>query len=310
MKTLSLIVLSFFFLFTGCNNADNTARPDTSDGNISETTLPKGKYIVEDENPVKSTEPEPETISGYNKHAATPHTNTASSQTEDIKRRYKNLLVFHADDTMKIKKAYIATLVLGKDQILGDLKEEVLESSNANDDKIKQDTTMEIGSKMRARLVDMSGATNKGFDIELIGGDDAAEQSITDKRKKAIWQWKLTPLTPGQQELTLAITVIENNGDRVTLPTRNIPVLIFAEKESFLSQVGSFFSDNNSKWLVTAIVIPIIIAWFTTRMRHRSEMAIRAAADKQRNAASPNQNPNQNAVTPAPPQSTTSNSST
>ena len=177
---------------------------------------------------------------------------------------------------MKIKKAYIASLVLGKDQILADLKDEVLTTSGgAPDDKIKLDTTLEIGTRMRAKLVDMSGASNKGFDIELIGGEDGAEQNITDTRKKAIWQWKLTPLTPGQQELTLAISVIEKNGDRVTLPTRNIPVLIFAEKQSFLSQVGDFFTDTNSKWLITAICIPILIAWFTTRMRHIHD--IRAA---------------------------------
>jgi hypothetical protein len=252
-----------------CNNTNPAPVNKIDDSTISEANLPKGKYIMDDEeNNENKVKIQDGTIKGLNS-TDTSTTHNITKPDFDLKRRYKNLLVFHADDTMKIKKAYIATLILGKDQILADIKEEVLESSNAKNDNIKKDSTLDIGSRMKARLVDMSGDINKGFDIELLN-EDGAEQNITDKRKKAMWQWKLVPLTPGQQELSLAITVIEKNGDKVTLPTRNIPVVIYAEEESFGSKTMGFL-EKNIQWVLASLCIPIFTAWFTSRMRHRHD---------------------------------------
>jgi hypothetical protein len=260
------------FLMAGCNSSPGPAGENTNEGNLSETALPKGKYILEDNNTVRNSSPDTKSFNDFKGNNSNPKSTTANnliSSAENLKRRFKNLLIFHADDTMKINKSYLATLILGKDQVLGDLKNELLESSKADDDEIKSDTTLDIGTKMRAKLIDMSGSESKGFNIELIGGEDAATQSITAKRKKIIWQWKLTPQTPGQQELKLSINVIEKDGETVNLPARNIPVMIFAEKASFGSKVMNFL-DENFKWLITAILIPIIIAWITARMRRRN----------------------------------------
>lgn len=273
MKPYStLISLLFLLLFASCNNDTNTASTNTGDGNISESVLPKGQYVVEDETTVKNNTADPGVASGIGDgtQTTTGTENTPNSK-DELKRRYKNLLVFHADDTMKIKKSYVATLILGKDQLLGDLKAEVLEQSGAKqDDKITKDTTLEIGTRMSAKLIDMSDATDKGFEIEFLGAG-GPEQGISEKHKRAVWQWKLTPKSPGMHDLLLVVSVTED-GNMVNLPTRKIPVVIFAEKQSFLSQVGDFFNDPNAKWLVTAILIPILIAWFTTRMKHRNEM--------------------------------------
>ena len=122
---------------------------------------------------------------------------------------------------------------------------------------------------MKARLIDMSGAENKGFIIELLGGEESATQSINEKRKKVMWQWKLTPQTPGMQELRLSINVVERNGEMVNLPAKNISVIIFAEKETILAQVKSFF-DEYGKWILATVLIPVFVAWFTTRMRNKS----------------------------------------
>jgi hypothetical protein len=277
MKWYFLTLFFVFILFAGCGSPDAPAIPAEGNGKLTETALPKGKYIIEDEiKPVNSDVTNGASINGYDKTGGTGDkpsgtTDTPADKKDNLKRRYKNLLVFHADDTMKIKKSYIATLILGKDQVLGSLEEEVLTSSNAKSENIKYDTTIDIGSKMRARLIDMSGATNKGFDIELIGGDGAAEQRIPDKRKKAIWNWKLTPQTPGQQELKLAVTIIEKDGEAITLPTTNIPVIIFAEKESFFAAVGGIFKGENIKWILSAILIPIFVAWVTSKIKYKHE---------------------------------------
>lgn len=272
MKHSLLRMFTAVFLMAGCNNSQEPARQNTDNGNLSETTLPKGKYVLEDDITTGNVKPVPGSINDYASNepgAENTTTKNSISSFDNLRRRFKNLLIFHADDTMKINKSYLATLILGKDQVLGDLKSELLESSNAGDDEIKLDTTLDIGTKMRAKLIDMSGSENKGFTIELIGGEDAATQSITQKRKKIIWQWKLTPQTPGLQELKLSINVIEKDGETVNLPARNIPVMIFAEKAGFGSKAMKFF-DENFKWLITAILIPIMIAWLTARIRSRN----------------------------------------
>jgi hypothetical protein len=273
MKPYLFFIIPAVFLFTGCTNYDDAAATKMPNDNdpITTSALPKGHPVIEEEIIKKNIDSGGTALGGYGDKPNEPGTENTADPNADLKRRYKNLLVFHADDTMKIKKSYIATLILGKDQQLATLKEEVLSSSNAGDQNYKQDSTVEIGNKMRAKLLDMSGATNKGFDIELIGGEEAAVQSLTEKRKKAVWNWKLTPQTPGLQELKLAITVIEKDGEAVTLPTRNIPVVIFAEKETFLESVGNFFSNDSTKWILTAILIPIFIAWITSKMKYRPD---------------------------------------
>ena len=287
MKPSLFFIIPAVFLFTGCNNYDDstaTKMPNDNDP-ITTSALPKGHAVIDDEVIKKTADANTTALGGYDNKNNPQGTENIADPNADLKRRYRNLLVFHADDTMKIKKAYIATLILGKDQVLGTMKEEALESSNAGNEKFKHDTTVEIGNKMRARLIDMSGAVNKGFDIELIGGEDAATQTITEKRKKAVWNWKLTPQTPGQQELKLAITVIEKDGEAVTLPTKNIPVLIYAEPETFLESVGGFFKNESTKWILTAILIPIFIAWITSKMKYRPDYKhIDTAKDKNKDS--------------------------
>ncbi|MGG9962523.1 hypothetical protein [Ferruginibacter sp. SUN106] len=278
MKPYLHFMVCLLFITAGCNNASDTTTTNAGNGEITESTLPKGKLVVDDDDTQNTADPKSGSFNDYNAGTdsnTTKQTDNAPAPIEVLKRRYKNLLVFHADDTMKIKKAYIATLILAKDQVLATIKDEALESSNANKQDFKHDTTVDIGNKMRARLIDMSGALNKGFDIELIGGEEAATQSITEKRKKAIWNWKLTPQTPGQQELKLSINIIEKDGESVTLPTKNIPVMIFAEKESFWESVGGFFKNDSTKWIMTAILIPIFVAWITSKVKYRTENKIR-----------------------------------
>jgi hypothetical protein len=278
MKHYLIILVSFTLVMTGCNNENKPGVVEQ--GNPQETELPEGRYVIEDDINKQNNDPNSGSFNDYNnKPKDGPKQDNSSDAAKNLKKRYKNLLVFHAADTMKIKKSYIATLILGKDQVLGELKAELLENTNNPDAKIEQDTVTDFGSKMKARLIDMSGAENKGFFIELIGGEEAATQSITDRRKKVFWQWKLTPQTPGQQELRLSINVIEKNGETVNLPGKNIQVMIYAEG-NFFSGFLSFFNDkDNIKWILATLLIPIFVAWLSSRMRSRNfDMQQRARA--------------------------------
>lgn len=263
MKYQLYILLASVILFSACNNGAATEADSAAD-----TALPNGKYVIDENSEVKILDPKTGAFNDFNNKKTNSENPGQRSEYDEMKKKYKNLLIFHAADTMRIKKSYIATLVLGKDQLMDDLKNEVKENDYSPSDSLYTDTAMDFGSKMKARLIDMSGAENKGFIIELLGGDEASTQSITERRKKVIWQWKLTPQTPGLQELRLSINVVERNGETVNLPAKNIAVIIFAEKESILSQVKTFF-DEYGKWILASILIPVFVAWFTTRMRNK-----------------------------------------
>lgn len=263
MKHQLYILLATVILFCACNKGPSQETPSI------DTTLHEGKFVIDESSDVKIVDPKTGAFNDYNGKNSNPAKPEQRSEYDEMKKKYKNLLVFHAADTMRIKKSYIATLVLGKDQLLSDMKSEVMENDYKPTDSLYTDTAMDFGSKMKARLIDMSGSENKGFIIDLLGGEEAATQSITERRKKVIWQWKLTPQTPGLQELRLSINVVERNGETVNLPAKNISVKILAENETMLAQVKSFF-DEYGKWILASIIIPIFIAWFTTKMRFKS----------------------------------------
>ena len=263
------LIFSILFL-TACQSNKAPEKNNTTE-EITETVLPKGKYVLEED--VKTSTGPTGTLNGIkNNPAAINTTEQPEYAVHKLQHRFKNLLVFHANDTMQINKSYLATLILGTDQVLEELKTEILETDGSPNDDIKQDTSFEMGTTMKARLIDMSGAGNKGFTIELIGGEEAATQSITEKRKKVIWQWKLTPQAPGLQELKLSVNVIEKDGEVVNLPARNIPVVIYAEEEGFFTTIGSFFKSENTKWLLSGILIPVFVGWYTMGRQNKKKI--------------------------------------
>lgn len=271
MRIFSILLVVFMLtVFQSCNNeteSSSTQITALSENEITEATLPKGKYVIEEvakpiEKPIVITP-----ISGNNprKNETTQSiSKPGETKEETLQKKYRSLLVFHADDTMEVNKAKLAVLVLAKNESVEKLRMEVLEESNAQNEKIKTDTTLDLGSKMKARLIPFGGLEND-FKIEPLGDD---EQSFKTDRKKILWQWKITPLKAGEHELKLTIQIIEKDGEAVSLPARNIPVVIFAREERFMSKVGNFFSTKY-EWIITAIMIPLIIAFVSARVRNR-----------------------------------------
>lgn len=191
---------------------------------------------------------------------------STAEKKQQLVKKYNSLLVFHANDTMEVKQVYTATLALARNAELEPLKMRVLKESEATDDKVLVDSTIELGKRMKATLVDWSSAAEPSFSIKAMGSD---EQNLS-KTKEAIWQWRIEPLKAGPHKLKLSIQVILSDGDQINLPVRNIPIIIFAKKVSFATKVGNFFS-NYWQWVITAILLPILIAWLTTRIRQSGE---------------------------------------
>lgn len=188
------------------------------------------------------------------------------SRREDLQKKYKELLMFHADDSMMVNAPRLATLILARNESKANLKIEVLEVSGSGNDSVYTRTDMEFGSKMRARLIPFGNSIpGESFTIEPLGDD---EQTFRETRNKIIWQWKITPLKAGKHELKLSVQIIEKDGEAVTLPAKSIPVVIYAKEESVWKNIGSFI-ERKWEFLLTAIMLPILIAYFTTRMRNK-----------------------------------------
>jgi len=185
---------------------------------------------------------------------------------QQLVKKYSSLLVFHADDTMQVNKTYLASLALARNAALGPIKMKVLEISDATDDNVIVDTTIQLGKRMKAKLMDLSPRNNKSFEIVQIGED---EQNLS-KTNESIWQWNIEPLKEGQHKLKLSIQVILSDDDKINLPTKDIPVTIFAQKISVGTKIANFFSKY-WQWIVTAIFLPIFIALLTNRIKKGSD---------------------------------------
>lgn len=257
--------------FFACNDGEKEYANNEKENiqMIKEAPLPPGKQALEDEISLPSTTDSDPAMMG-NADGGTGKTGLSKvnlSDPELMKKKFKSLLMFHADDTMEVNKPRLATLILSKDELLGRIKAEVLEQSNSTkEDATRMDTLVDLGSKMKARLISFGSTSNENaFNIEPLGDDI---QSFKSDRKKIIWQWKITPLKPGMQELKLSIQIIEKDGEAVSLPARNIDVLIFAKPESYMTRAGNFF-EKYWQFLITAILIPIITAWVSSMIKNK-----------------------------------------
>ena len=268
--SIGLLIVMLSTGFQSCSyktESDSTKTTPLTESEITETKLPKGKQVLEEQ--VKyANKPVDVTAMGSNKPDNTKSNSKTEapkeSRSDKLTKKYKSLLVFHADDSMEVNKPKLAVLVLARDANEEALKLEVLEESNAKDKNVKTDTTVDLGSKMKARLIPFSGS-KVDFEIEPLGDD---EQSFKADRKKILWQWKITPLKEGNHELKLSIQIIEKDGEAVSLPARNIPVLIYAKPVDFMSKVGTFFSTKY-EWIITAVLIPVIIGIVNIKMRNK-----------------------------------------
>ncbi len=184
----------------------------------------------------------------------------------NLVKKFNSLLVFHVDDTMEVKEIYTATLALARNAALGPIKIRVLEESGALDDNVLVDSTIELGKRVRASLKDVSPRDEKSFQIDQLGVD---EQNLS-KTKESYWQWNIEPLRAGPHKLILSIQVILSDDDRVNLPARNIPIMIFSKKVSFFTKIENFFGSY-WQWIITAILVPVVIALLNNSLKQRGE---------------------------------------
>ena len=198
-----------------------------------------------------------------------------------LSEKVNNALVFQIDDTMKIGVAYTSTLALGKDIVLADLKKDVEETSGVKSDSFFVTTNLKVAPTMRARLQDLSPATDRNFEIKPVTEGVEIQDINEETDNRAFWQWNITPLKEGRHELQLVVEIVADKNRKILLPSKKIPVMIKATQESFGHQF-SVFMGKNWQWMITAVLIPVFIAWLTTRIRQRQQTPATPARKKRR----------------------------
>jgi hypothetical protein len=185
--------------------------------------------------------------------------------------RVVNLLEFHTRDTMRKDSTYVATLYVGKNTTSAEMKlkvDDILEPGGVV--KVR-DTTQEITMHMKATLEDKAPKADPNFFIELLGGESNM-RTYDEKKNKMVWQWNVTPRKEGNHQLLLSISHVNEEGKELGSPeTRRHSIIIFSsqKEKGFFSKVGQFFA-NYWQWFLGAILLPIFIAWFTTRRREQA----------------------------------------
>jgi len=186
--------------------------------------------------------------------------------------RVSNLLEFLARDTMKTDSTYVATLAIARDISPVELERAIQDVVDPESEVMVQDTTQEVTMQMSAVLEDRSSPTDPNFHIRLIGSSSNV-RTFDPRKGRMIWQWNVTPLKQGHHELLLSISQVDENDRIIGSPeTRRHSIIIFSEKKKagVFRGIGSFFA-NNWQWLIAAVVLPVFIAWFTTRLKRNWE---------------------------------------
>lgn len=274
MQRLAILLVTAAWIvggLSGCSEDKTGEQATDSVSQIQEEQLPPGQQVLE--LPVRPVRNLPENVTPLGSKDLKPasdETGTAggSDKAFSLTKKYERLLMFHVRDTMEVKKPKLATLVLSRNSSVIELKEDVLESERPKLKEITTATDVEFGSKMKARLISFGDENDEeSFKIEALGDD---EQTFRENRKKLIWQWKVTPLKEGKHELKLSVQVLEKDGEATSLPAKNISVTIHATKRTTMQQIGGFL-ERKWEFVVTAILIPVIIAVVTSAIRNKGE---------------------------------------
>jgi hypothetical protein len=170
---------------------------------------------------------------------------------------------------MVVNKAYKATLALGKNETLKVLKTEAVASTEIDKGKFYVDSTLKVASKMKATLRDINREAQKNFEIQLMGD---AEQEIDSVYNKAFWEWSIVPLKSGQHTLELIVEIVKEGNKKRFLPSKTIPIIIFSKP--LTDNVSSFFAKN-WQWMISAVMIPLLIAWLNLRNRNKAAPAVK-----------------------------------
>ncbi|MEZ4847418.1 MAG: hypothetical protein R3B93_02035 [Bacteroidia bacterium] len=188
---------------------------------------------------------------------------------EEQKKIMKGKIGYRIQDSMIVHKLSRIAMTIGENEIINDSVEKVIQNltvigeepkSYKKDIKIDK---IEIGERMRARLIDPQAPSFPAFNVKAL----SSETQVVDQKLKKLtsWQWDVYPLKEGEYVLNLVVDiVISLNGSEtpVSIPVFDKKVSVNAtvsEKHSFTS-LNIIAKNNYFKWgLISLFVVTLVV---------------------------------------------------
>ncbi len=124
---------------------------------------------------------------------------------------------------------------------------------------------IKVSSVMKVTLI----GDHAAFAIQNLNNE---EQAVAGK-EFAQWEWRVTPLVSGNQELVLRASAVISTPNR---PEKNVDIPVL--HKTIKVRVDPFYASrrfisNNWQWLWTALVVPIALAVWRLRKRKKTQRA-------------------------------------
>jgi hypothetical protein len=161
-------------------------------------------------------------------------------------------IAFNAPSTMVLEDTYKIRLLLSSSKSIEELQQEL--EHQVKGVKNLEGARIRIASEMEARL------TGQNFEITAV----TPEAQAVSEKQETQWQWDVKPQKEGGQELhlTLSAVLFVNNSHTVRVIRtfdKEIEVQVTLRR-----RILKFVRDN-SQWIATAIIIPIVL-WILKRL--------------------------------------------
>lgn len=188
--------------------------------------------------------------------AAEPLPSPSLEETTDIAKTVEGKFAYDVPTAMKVGNRYKATVSITKSQN-EDVLFEGLDSSKFKTESIK------LTSQVKVALIDPSGGSN--FSIQSLN----TEEQFVDANSNTTWNWNVSPLKGGHNELILRAT-IKLKTDLGETTTRDVEVFnkqISVEASPMV--VLTNFVSNYWQWLMGTFIIPIAL-WLINRRKKQN----------------------------------------
>ena len=163
-------------------------------------------------------------------------------------------IVYKIPDVMKVRTTYKVLVRISKSKNVVSIYDSLQGTVMAS--------TIPITETMEVKLLDISPADNKAFEI-VDGNSDV--QLIEDGDTYTEWSWNVTPVRVGNSRLKIVVSVIRNGNKKDIVYEDSVEV----QKDVWV-QIGFFFKKY---WQIfmTAIAIPFIVFLYKRRQEKKKE---------------------------------------
>jgi len=202
-----------------------------------------------------------------------------SSVSRIDRRKYINIteegdITFALEDSIQVNDSRIGLLIISNNPAKADIQADLEKEFKNLVPRVVRDT-IQLHKKMYASL---QPAASDDFSV-IRAGPDSVKSINRFSRDLITWQWSVTPLKLGKNNLILTVAPIEedsiHNGELI--PTKIIHIKVYAEEKPVKEEILEFI-QREWKWLLTSIAA--VIGWCVVWNEKRKQKNVKRQLDE------------------------------